>query len=97
MILYKATIPIAPVSKKNSQRILYNRKRGDITLLIPAIERQKKSEQWRREGGRYIPNPSTWLNQCLWEDDLETKTETLRDGPGMDRLVAEFMRDGESR
>jgi hypothetical protein len=38
--------------------------------MIAAVERQKCSEQWLKEGGRYIPNPATWLNQGRWEDEL---------------------------
>ena len=36
--------------------------------MLKAIEAQKHSRQWK-EG--YIPNPSTWLNQRRWEDELE--------------------------
>lgn len=38
--------------------------------MIAAIQTQKASEQWTREGGRYIPNPATWLNGGRWEDEL---------------------------
>ncbi len=40
--------------------------------MMLALSKQKKSEQWRKERGRYIPNPATWLNQTRWEDDLST-------------------------
>jgi hypothetical protein len=40
--------------------------------LLAALERQKRSDQWTRDGGRYIPNPSTWLNQGRWEDELRS-------------------------
>ena len=44
--------------------------------LVPAVERQKKSQQWQREDGRFIPNPATWLNQGRWDDEApETATE----------------------
>jgi len=29
-----------------------------------------QSESWNRDGGRYIPHPSTWLNGRRWEDEL---------------------------
>lgn len=38
--------------------------------MIAAIETQKRSEQWTLEGGRFIPNPATWLNGERWEDEL---------------------------
>lgn len=39
--------------------------------IISAVSEAKKSVQWQRENGRYIPNPATWLNQGRWEDELE--------------------------
>ena len=42
--------------------------------LIPAIEAQKAGQQWQREGGRYIPNPATWLNQGRWDDEVGSTT-----------------------
>jgi hypothetical protein len=41
-----------------------------IEAIVAAVERQKLSEQWTRDGGKYIPNPATWINQGRWEDEL---------------------------
>lgn len=43
-----------------------------VETLIDAVQRQKGSVQWQKDGGQYIPNPSTWLNQKRWEDDLDS-------------------------
>mgnify|MGYP005767795181 CR=1 FL=1 len=40
-----------------------------LQKMLYAIEQQRKTNQWMRDGGRYIPNPSTWLNQRRWEDE----------------------------
>lgn len=53
-----------------------------IEVLVASIEKQRDSDQWRRDGGQYIPNPSTWLNQGRWEDEL-------REGPGRKLLPQE--------
>jgi DNA-binding PadR family transcriptional regulator len=37
--------------------------------LIAIIEAQKQQQQWKKDGGQYIPNPATWLNQGRWEDE----------------------------
>ena len=42
--------------------------------MIAAVEAAKKSRQWLKDDGQYIPNPSTWLNQQRWEDELNTAT-----------------------
>ena len=33
------------------------------------VNAQKLSRQWQKDGGQYIPNPATWLNQGRWEDE----------------------------
>lgn len=39
-------------------------------VISRALEKQKHSPQWTRDGGRYIPYASTWLNGRRWEDEL---------------------------
>lgn len=36
--------------------------------IILAIQAQRASPQWQKDGGQYIPMPSTWLNGHRWED-----------------------------
>lgn len=36
--------------------------------ILEGLERAKRSEQWLRDGGQYIPHPATWLNQERWKD-----------------------------
>ena len=40
-----------------------------VSVLLDAIEKQKKSEDWKKEGGKFIPYPTTWLNGKRWEDE----------------------------
>ena len=40
-----------------------------FTAMLAAIERQKATEQWQEDGGRFIPHPTTWLNGRRWEDE----------------------------
>ena len=46
--------------------------------IINAVEDQKKSPQWIKEDGQFIPNPATWLNQKRWGDSLEVKIEEVK-------------------
>ncbi len=41
-----------------------------IEKILAAVDAAKRSDQWQRDGGQYIPNPVTWLNQGRWDDDL---------------------------
>ena len=43
-----------------------------------AVDQQRNSIQWQREEGRFIPLPTTWLNQERWDDVLPHK-ETSRE------------------
>lgn len=54
--------------------------------ILTAVERQSKSDQWRKDGGQFVPNPATWLNQGRWDDELP-HTETT--GERIDRLERE--------
>lgn len=45
-----------------------------IQTILSALDRHTRSDQWQRDGGRYIPHPATWLNGKRWEDELEVKT-----------------------
>lgn len=50
-----------------------------VEVMLTAIERAKKSEEWRKENGRYIPYPASWLNGKRWEDDYPVETEVKTD------------------
>jgi uncharacterized protein YozE (UPF0346 family) len=54
--------------------------------LVAIIESHKQSEQWQKDNGQFIPNPSTWLNQGRWDDEVRR--------PGQDTLdyIAELER-----
>lgn len=38
-------------------------------VIIAAVEEQKEWPGWRKDGGQFIPHPSTWLNRGQWEDE----------------------------
>ena len=38
-----------------------------VQLMVEAIERQAQSQGWTKDGGRFIPNPATWLNDERWK------------------------------
>ncbi|MFA5391762.1 MAG: hypothetical protein WC331_10120 [Candidatus Omnitrophota bacterium] len=51
-----------------------------IQVMLDAIEKQKRCEQWVKENGKYIPNPATWLNRTQWEDEVSDGHK--KDDPG---------------
>lgn len=47
-----------------------------LNVILAAIEREKLSDQWRKDNGQFIPYPATWLNGRRWEDDLKQSSQT---------------------
>ena len=45
-----------------------NPNRGTLEAMLTSIAQQKRGDQWRRDGGQYIPYPATWLSGRRWED-----------------------------
>lgn len=44
--------------------------------ILSAVEAAKKTEQWTKNNGQFVPNPATWLNQNRWEDDYSGSMAT---------------------
>lgn len=60
------------VARKDAMKAWDKIKSVDHQLIIEAIEKHKRTEDWRKDGGRYIPYFSTWLNGERWTDQLDT-------------------------
>jgi hypothetical protein len=43
-----------------------------LETMLSTIEKAKKSDDWQKDGGQYIPYPATWLNAEGWADVIET-------------------------
>jgi hypothetical protein len=50
--------------------------RPPLPQLIASIEAAKRCEQWRRDGGQYIPYPASWLRAERWDDEHEVQLLT---------------------
>lgn len=55
---------------KEAARKAFAKAQVDLGTILSAVEAQKRSAQWQKDGGQYIPNPATWLNQGRWEDEV---------------------------
>jgi hypothetical protein len=42
--------------------------------IIEALKWQRVCEQWTKDGGQFIPNPATYLNQQKWLDEQPLPT-----------------------
>ena len=51
-------------NKINPNEELFNK-------IMAGIEKGRASPDWKREQGKFIPYPATWLNSKGWEDEYE--------------------------
>ncbi|EIM14014.1 hypothetical protein [Pseudomonas chlororaphis] len=42
-----------------------------FALIAEGLAKQAVSEPWVKDGGKFIPHPSTWLNGRRWEDEVK--------------------------
>ena len=49
--------------------------------ILAALDRARRTPQWMKSGGEFIPHASTWLNAKGWEDSLpvERPAPSMRD------------------
>lgn len=61
------------IAKKSTAQVWQRIKVDDslFEVIMKALENHKKSLQWTRNKGQFIPHASTWLNQERWNDEVE--------------------------
>jgi uncharacterized protein YdaU (DUF1376 family) len=84
---------------KGAAETAWRKLRPASAVCVAAVESAKRSDQWRKDNGQFIPNPATWLNQRRWEDGESQSVAadpkemvTLPDGQTMTRGMLDFMR-----
>ena len=66
-----------------------------LEKMLSTLKAYKETEQWKKERGKYIPHPSTWLNQGRWEDEIETiRPEPQPIETGVPDWIKEAIKDG---
>lgn len=54
----------------------FSKRKPDRDLLaqmLKAIETQRRSDDWAKDNGQFIPYPATWLNDGRWMDEINAK------------------------
>lgn len=51
---------------------------GSFDRVMAALEAQKKTEEFTKEDGKFVPYAATWLNGKRWEDEVDTPTAVQR-------------------
>ena len=45
-----------------------------LNTILDSIKAAKRSEEWQKDGGQFIPHPSSWLNAKGWENEYKSFT-----------------------
>ena len=51
-----------------------------LVVIVNAIKKQSRQEDWKIEGGKYIPFLVNWLKNKRWEDEINDKGYIIRKG-----------------
>jgi len=70
-----------------------------INQIISAVKWQRETQQWKKDGGQFVPYPATYLNRRRWEDEepVQPKKEEHRgfgrtDNPSYEDFNDEYYR-----
>lgn len=47
--------------------------------MLHALSWQKNTTDWKKEGGKYIPHPATYINDRRWEDEKTASHDLMQD------------------
>ena len=65
----------------------------DTDVLLQALERQKRSDRWKKDGGRYVPSAASWLRGARWEDEPPPSSDGfIRAGDAFSPMMLEDVR-----
>jgi len=51
-----------------------------VAQMVATIERVKTLDEWKKDSGKFIPHPATWLNAQGWLDEIEKPQPPPHDG-----------------
>lgn len=54
---------------KGAARKAWRRLKPPLGAILVALAWQRRSPDWQKDGGQYIPHPATYLNETRWEDE----------------------------
>lgn len=57
------------------------KRKPPLSEVIAALDAAKRSDQWTKSGGQFIPHPATWINQGRWHDEHEIDLPEFDEDP----------------
>lgn len=53
--------------------------RPPLEELLRVIKALKRTDDWRKEGGKFVPYPASWLRAEGWYDEPEVEVDATED------------------
>jgi len=75
---------------KEAARKAWQKHNPDLKTVKDALSWQRVSDQWLKDGGQFIPNPSTYLNQNRWLDEKPLPTPIVKTETAWERQNREW-------
>lgn len=80
------------VARKDAQKAWVKIHPKDYPAIITAIQAHKRTDDWTKDGGKFIPYFASWLNGERWTDELEiTVAPTTPAGQVIDRQCQQYI------
>ena len=65
-----------------------------FAIILESLEKWKKSSQWTKEDGEYIPYPEKWLREGMWESEIKPAANKKQNFEGV-QYSEEFLKELE--
>lgn len=84
-------------ARKSFAKILKSKnKHRTLGEIMKDLEKRKGYDEWKKNNGQFIPNPSTYLNQERWLDEYQNNHKSKQSNI-LDWLNDEYQKDIEER
>lgn len=68
-----------------------------VQIIMEAVSRQRRSSDWLKDNGAFIPHASTWLHQRRWYDEVPENGKIVHPGASQDPLNVEKQQAAKDR
>ena len=65
-----------------------------MNRILESLDLFKKTNQWTKDNGQFIPLPTTWLNGKRWEDEIPVETTKMTDAELIAQVDKELREEG---
>lgn len=95
--------PVWPEARRTMKKdaleayVLVRRRGAPKEAIVAAVEAHKKSWNWLKDGGQYIPHPHRWLTRERWTDAVAPLQQLSNAGLFTALQAEQLLKDEEAR